>query len=129
MEELYIARNLRLLRQRSEKTLEEIAEVTGVTRQAVSKWETGESVPDMINAVKLASIFQVTLDAFVLEDLSLRSAATGSDKVIGTVKVGENGTFQIPDEVLKMFGIEPGENVLLLADRAQGIAIMKCRSF
>ncbi len=41
---------------------EELANKLGVSRQAVSKWETGESIPDMNNLAALAEIFQVSLD-------------------------------------------------------------------
>jgi transcriptional regulator with XRE-family HTH domain len=41
---------------------EELANKLGVSRQAVSKWETGESIPDMNNLAALADIFQVSLD-------------------------------------------------------------------
>ena len=41
---------------------EELANRLGVSRQAVSKWETGESIPDMNNLASLAEIFGVSLD-------------------------------------------------------------------
>ena len=41
---------------------EELASELGVSRQAVSKWETGESIPDMNNLAALAEIFDVSLD-------------------------------------------------------------------
>jgi transcriptional regulator with XRE-family HTH domain len=41
---------------------EELAGKLGVSRQAVSKWETGESIPDMNNLAALAEIFGVSLD-------------------------------------------------------------------
>ena len=41
---------------------EELASKLGVSRQAVSKWETGESIPDMNNLAALAEIFDVSLD-------------------------------------------------------------------
>lgn len=54
----------RLFRLRRERGIsqEELAEVVGVTRQAVQKWESGASRPDMDNLTALARYFQVTLD-------------------------------------------------------------------
>lgn len=54
----------RLYQLRREKGLsqEELAEVVGVTRQAVQKWESGASRPDMDNLTALARYFGVTLD-------------------------------------------------------------------
>ena len=47
-------------------TQDELAGKLYVTRQAISKWESGESTPDMNNLVKLSGIFNVSLDALVL---------------------------------------------------------------
>ncbi|KAE9564928.1 hypothetical protein FD33_GL000529 [Companilactobacillus paralimentarius DSM 13238 = JCM 10415] len=47
-------------------TQDELASKLYVTRQAISKWESGESTPDMNNLVKLSDIFNVSLDALVL---------------------------------------------------------------
>ena len=40
-----------------------------------------------------------------------------------TVRVGEKGQIVIPKEAREMFGIRPGDTLLLLADRQRGIAI------
>ena len=58
----------RLGRLRRERGLsqENLAEVVGVTRQAVQKWESGASRPDMDNLSALAVYFGVTLDYLVL---------------------------------------------------------------
>ncbi len=40
-----------------------------------------------------------------------------------TVKVGEKGQFVIPKEARDLFGIRPGDTLLLLGDSEQGIAI------
>ena len=44
-------------------------------------------------------------------------------KYMTTVKVGPKGQIVIPAEVREMFGIEPGDQLLLLADTEQGIAL------
>lgn len=50
------------LRKRSGLSQEELANLVGVTRQAVQKWEAGTSRPDMDNLAALARYFNVTLD-------------------------------------------------------------------
>ena len=44
-----LARNLATLRQLNQFSQEDVAERVGVSRQAVAKWEAGQSVPDILN--------------------------------------------------------------------------------
>ncbi len=54
------------LRRKAGLSQEELADLVGVTRQAVQKWEAGTSRPDMDNLTALAAYFNVTLDYLVL---------------------------------------------------------------
>jgi AbrB family looped-hinge helix DNA binding protein len=45
------------------------------------------------------------------------------DKLAASAKVGEKGQIVIPKEMREMFGIKPGDTVILLADGKRGIAI------
>ena len=54
--------NLVQLRKYRHMTKEALAEKVGVTRQAIAKWESGESVPDLERCKILAEIFEVSLD-------------------------------------------------------------------
>ncbi len=47
------------------------------------------------------------------------------NKFAGTVKVGEKGQIVIPKGARDLFGIKPGDTMLLLADVEQGIAILR----
>jgi len=53
------------LRHQAGLSQEELANLMGVTRQAVQKWEAGTSRPDMDNLVSLADYFKVSLDFLV----------------------------------------------------------------
>ena len=46
---------------------EELAQRLEVSRQSVSKWETGQSVPDLDKLIKLADLFQISVDELVRE--------------------------------------------------------------
>lgn len=46
---------------------EDLAEKLGVSRQSVSKWETGQSVPDLDKLIKLADLFGISVDELVRE--------------------------------------------------------------
>ncbi|MDE6691086.1 MAG: helix-turn-helix domain-containing protein [Clostridia bacterium] len=50
------------LRKKSGLSQEEFADKLGVSRQAVSKWETGQSVPDSEKAAAIGAFFGVSLD-------------------------------------------------------------------
>ena len=54
----------RLYRLRKERGIsqEELADIVGVSRQAVQKWESGASQPNMDNLVAISTYFGVTLD-------------------------------------------------------------------
>ena len=57
--------NLKYLRKESKFTQEELAEQLNVSRQAVTKWESGQSLPDIENLKQLSDIFGVTMDSLV----------------------------------------------------------------
>ena len=44
--------------------------------------------------------------------------------IFGMVKVGEKGQIVIPKEARTMFGIKPGDSLMLVGDEAQGLAII-----
>ena len=56
---------------RTEKKLSQgdLAELLDVSRQSVSKWETGASIPDLDKLIKMSDLFGVSLDALVREEM------------------------------------------------------------
>lgn len=63
--------NEKLIQYRREKEIsqEALAEQLGVSRQAVSKWETGESMPELSNLLSLCKIFNTTPNEFFGYDI------------------------------------------------------------
>ncbi len=59
---VYIGENIKRLRQQRELTQETLAEFLGVSFQSVSRWERGESYPDITMLPAIASFFNVTVD-------------------------------------------------------------------
>ena len=61
--------NNKLYELRKQKGLsqEELAGRLNVSRQTISKWEVGESAPDMDNLVSISELFGVSLDELVLD--------------------------------------------------------------
>ena len=60
--QLDLGEKIRKLRRRDKKTQEDLAEVLGVTSQAVSRWEAGGSYPDMNFIPSIAKFFGVSID-------------------------------------------------------------------
>lgn len=60
-----IAERLFLLRKQRGLSQEELADLTEVSRQAMSKWERGEAVPDIDKLIKLSQIYDVSIDSIV----------------------------------------------------------------
>ncbi|MDU1831737.1 MAG: helix-turn-helix transcriptional regulator [Finegoldia magna] len=56
-----------LLRKKNNLTQEELAEKLGVSRQSVSKWEMGNSIPDINKIIQLSDVFGVKTD-YLLKD-------------------------------------------------------------
>ena len=66
-----LSKNIQILRKRTgNMTQEKLAERMGVSRQTVSKWETGEAIPELEKLLELSSLFSCTLDALIKEDLA-----------------------------------------------------------
>lgn len=121
--------NLSELRKLRGFSQEELANMIGVSRQTLSKYETGESLPDIEKCRLLADTFEVTIDDLIMYDKSrdnIGFAVPPKGKhVFGMVKVGDKGQIVIPAKARKIFDINPGDNLIVLGDESQGIAIIK----
>ncbi|MDY5933615.1 MAG: helix-turn-helix transcriptional regulator [Eubacteriales bacterium] len=65
MKELKIANNIRFFRKANNLTQEELSKQLGGSKNLVSNYENGISTPDIYTLVKLADIFDITLDELV----------------------------------------------------------------
>ena len=120
--------NLVYLRKMKKFTQEDIAEKVGVTRQSVAKWEAGDAVPDLDKCRMLADLFEVTLDdlaKYEPEDNLGFALPPKGKHLFGMVTVGDKGQIVIPAKARKIFDISPGDNLVVLGDESQGLAIMK----
>lgn len=124
-----ISMNLKYLRKKFKYTQEEVAEKIGVSRQAVAKWENGESVPDIQNCLALSKLYGITLDDLVNHNSEKDGIRPKGKHIFGLVKVGERGQIVIPKKAREIFDIRPGESLLVLGDEEQGIAIVKNEGF
>lgn len=63
-----VAKNIAALRQSREMTQMELADKLNYSDKAISKWERGESLPDIAVLIKVADLFEVSLDYLVRPD-------------------------------------------------------------
>lgn len=124
MEQSNLERNLMELRKRSGLSQEKVAEAVGVTRQAIAKWEAGETTPDVLHCDKLAELYGVSLD-----DLLHFEGKHGSvpppprgKHVFGVIQVGERGQIVIPKRARDIFSLEKGDTLVVLGDTNPGTA-------
>ena len=124
--------NLVSLRKLHDMTQEDLADIVGVTRQAVAKWESGETVPDLEKSRAIANAFGVTIDDLInhepTDNLGLGIAPRGKH-LFGIVTVGDKGQVVIPAKARKIFDIKPGDQVVILGDEGQGLAVLKAKHF
>lgn len=66
------ADKLKEIRKTEGLSQEQLAEKMGVSRQAITKWETGRGLPDMENMIILAEIFKMTLDELVSREKQIQ---------------------------------------------------------
>lgn len=108
------------LRTASGMSQEELAERLEVSRQSVSKWETGASVPEIEKLVKMSALFEVTLDELVTgsapepKQEQRKSAAPG--QILGmTLLILAGLCLAVTVLFAHAFGFHTSEGVLLAA--------------
>ena len=119
-----LARNLTTLRQASGFSQEKVAEAVGVTRQAVAKWETGESTPDVLHCDALAELYGVSLDDLLHFDQKGCNVPVPprGKYVFGVVQLGERGQIVIPKRARDVLDLKKGDTLVVLGDTNPGTA-------
>ncbi|HFI2665065.1 TPA: helix-turn-helix domain-containing protein, partial [Streptococcus suis] len=133
-QENHIATNLRFLRNKYSMSQEAVAEKINVSRQAVAKWESGETLPDIMNCDALAVLFDVSLNDLVRFNPEKEGMPIGpKDKYIfGTVTIGERGQIVLPKKARDIMNLIPGDTLIVLGDTSkgnEGIALISDRVF
>ena len=74
---MIFSEKLLALRKANDLTQEQLAEKLDVSRQSISKWESGQAVPELEKIVALSAVFDVTTDYLLksseMDDLSLKT--------------------------------------------------------
>ena len=115
--------NLIELRKINNMSQEDLASQIGL-----SKYETGESLPDIDKCSAIAKVFGITVDDLINYDKGENMGVGVPPKgkyMFGMVKVGDKGQIVIPAKARKIFNIKPGDNLVILGDENAGLAILK----
>ena len=82
-----IGNKIQTLRKQSNLSQEELAEKMSVARQTISKWELGETSPDLIQAKKLSKMFSVSLDELAGNDVKeiLLDKVSNTERLAGII--------------------------------------------
>lgn len=84
-----IADRIQYLRKQKGLSQEELADKVGVSRQAVSKWESEQSTPDVEKIIIMSDLFEVTTDYILkgIEPVSVTSRTTIKTLYFGSVLI------------------------------------------
>lgn len=73
----YVSKNIKKLRTGAGMNQEQLAELLGVTRQTVSNWERGVSMPDMDSLERIALVFGTSVECLIYRDQGVRDGGDG----------------------------------------------------
>lgn len=94
---MILAEKIIQLRKQNGWSQEELAENLGISRQSVSKWESGLSIPDLERIVKMSELFGVSTDYLMKDELEEVSFSESQDKCekdnVRSVSVEEANAF------------------------------------
>lgn len=111
---MILAEKIIRLRKQVGWSQEELAEKMDVSRQSVSKWESTNSIPDLKKVIMLSSIFDVSIDYLLKDDIELSNTVTQGVEV---------STIQISQEQALEY-VENKVNAALLI--AKGVFLSVC---
>lgn len=86
---MILADKIITLRKKNGWSQEELAEKVGVSRQAISKWESAQSVPDLDKILRMSEIFGVTTDFLLKDEMETEeySGSTAEDSPLRSVSM------------------------------------------
>lgn len=88
-----LGEKIQMLRSKEGLSQEQLAERLTVSRQSVSKWELGQSTPDLDYVVQLSEIFNVTLD-YLVKDCASSSKEVDSETSKNENQKGKHGVLE-----------------------------------
>lgn len=112
---MILADKIMKLRKQCGWSQEELAEQLGISRQSVSKWESGVSIPDLDKIIKMSSIFHVSTDYLLKDDLEETEYLETEDSDTG--------------EAVRSVSVEEANDYMEVSERVAGkiaLGVMMC---
>ena len=97
---IYLPENLKKYRVLKDLTQEDVAEYLGITPQSVSKWERGESYPDITFLPALANIFETSVDLLIGMD-TIRAEETRYNIHKKAVEYQRSGDYNLAEKTYR----------------------------
>ena len=66
------AEKLKSFRKQAKMSQEKLSEKLGVSRQAVTKWETGLGIPEIENIRAISELFEISIDELLSDELEVK---------------------------------------------------------
>ena len=95
---MILAEKIQALRKQNNWSQEELAVKLGVSRQSVSKWESGTSIPDLERIIKISRVFGVSTDYLLKDDLEEPVSGSGAVDIESGVEEEEGLRHVSPEE-------------------------------
>lgn len=122
---MLFSEKLKYLRKQNNLTQEELSFKLNVSRQAITKWESGEGIPDIENLKQISILFNVSIDELVKEDLNVSVDIKKQFNYIQELDIDHTKHFDI--NISKNYGINLKPNseekvkVEILSDEEENI--------
>ena len=88
---MQIGDKLRKAREEHQLTQSQVSEQLMVSRQTISNWETGKSLPDILSVLRISEVYQISLDELLkgdkamLENMEMEAEQRKAEKTVLTV--------------------------------------------
>ena len=86
---------LKMIRKNNNLTQEELSEKLNVSRQAITKWESGDGTPDIENLKQISILFNTTIDELVKEEKEVKAEIKGKYRLTEELEIDHTKDFDI----------------------------------
>lgn len=110
------AEKLKSIRKQAGMSQEQLAEKLGVSRQAVTKWETDAGIPDIENIMAISALFDISIDELLSNERGAKKPVDYLYESITEYDIDEPKRYDTPDaENIELNGIK--SELVICTDR------------